>query len=125
MILKASSPAQCSWLDLQCYLNLPCHVPASLQSLLFWMKYGPAWPVVNKGSSVKSISAPLLTQVGRVEARSHTSINQGWVSLCSSGMVCEEGSQLCNERVLRFALKRLLTARDVLPHPKAGSLWLA
>lgn len=93
MILKASSPAQCSWLDLQCYLNLPCHVPASLQSLLFWMKYGPAWPVVNKGSSVKSISAPLLTQVGRVEARSHTSINQGWVSLCSSGMVCEEGSR--------------------------------
>lgn len=92
-ILKASSPARCSWLDLQCYLNLPCHVPASLQSLLLWMKYGSAWPMVNNGSSVKFISAPFLTQVGRVEARSHTSINQGWVSLCNSGMVCTEGSR--------------------------------
>lgn len=34
-------------------------------------------------------------------------------------------TELCNERVLRFALKRLVTTRDVLPHPKAGSLWLS
>lgn len=33
-------------------------------------------------------------------------------------------AELCNERVLRFALKRLVTTRDVLPQPKAGSLWL-
>lgn len=33
-------------------------------------------------------------------------------------------TELCNERVLRFALKRPVTTPDVLPHPKAGSLWL-
>lgn len=37
----------------------------------------------------------------------------------------QKEAELCNERVLRFALKRVVTTRDTLPHPKAGSLWLA
>lgn len=106
LALKASSPPRWSWLDLQCYLNLLCHVPTSLQSLLFWTKYGLTQPAVNNSSSVKFLSASFLTQVGRVEAQSHTSINQGWVSPCNSEMVCAEGSwalqwksfEVCSEK---------------------------